>query len=70
MTMRLLAIENIAGTPLGLVEERALARGAAITLLPAYAGAPVPADLSDHDGLVILGGPQTALDDDSSPHTK
>jgi GMP synthase (glutamine-hydrolysing) len=68
MTMRLLAIENIAGTPLGLVEERALARGAAVTLLPAYAGAPVPADLSNHDALVILGGPQSALDDSDFPH--
>ena len=61
--MRLLAIENCAGTPLGLVERRALARGAVVTLLPAYAGAPVPCDLADHDALVILGGPQTALDD-------
>lgn len=66
--MRLLAIENIGGTPLGLVEERALARGAVVTLLPAYAGASVPLDLTDHDALVILGGPQTALDDAAYPH--
>lgn len=66
--MRLLAIENCAGTPLGLVEERARARGAAVTLLPAYAGAPVPPALSEHDALVILGGPQDALDDAAYPH--
>ena len=66
--MRLLAIENCAGTPLGLVEARARARGAVVTLLPAYAGAPVPRDLADHDALVVLGGPQTALDDADYPH--
>jgi GMP synthase (glutamine-hydrolysing) len=67
-TLRLLAIENTGGTPLGLVEERARLRGAEVTLLPAYAGAAVPADLRAHDALVILGGPQDALDDAHFPH--
>lgn len=66
--LRLLAVENCAGTPLGLVEERARLRGTEITLLPAHAGAPVPAELRDHDALVILGGPQDALDDKGWPH--
>lgn len=65
---RLLVIENTAVSPLGLVEERARARGADVTLLPAHAGAPVPAALRDHDALVILGGPQDALDDANHPH--
>lgn len=68
MTLRLLAIENIGGTPLGLVEARARLRGAAVTLVPAHAGAAVPADLAGHDALVILGGPQDALDDANFPH--
>lgn len=67
-TLRLLAIENTGGTPLGLVEERARLRGAEVTLLPAHAGAPVPADLGAYDALVILGGPQDALDDANFPH--
>lgn len=65
---RLLVIENTAVSPLGLIEERARAHNVQVTRLPAYAGAPVPADLRAHDGLVILGGPQDALDDANHPH--
>jgi GMP synthase (glutamine-hydrolysing) len=30
------------------------------------AGDPLPDDLSDHDGVVVLGGPQSALDDEET----
>ena len=30
------------------------------------AGDPLPGDLSDHDGLLVLGGPQSAMDDEQT----
>ncbi len=68
MAMRLLVVENMDGTPLGLVDERARNRGAAVTHLQAFAGEPVPSSLVGHDGLIILGGAQSALADDRFAH--
>ena len=65
---RLLVIENMDATPLGLVGERAHARDATVTHLRAFAGEPVPETLASHDGMIILGGAQSALADDVSAH--
>jgi GMP synthase (glutamine-hydrolysing) len=66
--MRVLVIENFAGTPLGLVERALLDAGAEIDLRKAWLGEPFPDTPSRHDGLVVLGGGQSALDDAEHPY--
>lgn len=65
--MRVLVIENYRDTPLGLVGAALAEAGAEIDLRHLPAGEPVPAGHDDHDALVILGGEQTALDDERYP---
>jgi GMP synthase (glutamine-hydrolysing) len=65
--MRVLVIENFAGTPLGQVETALTEAGAEIDSRRAFAGEAVPGDHRGHDALVVLGGGQSALDDDDSP---
>lgn len=66
--MRVLAIENYAGTPLGQVERALDEAGAEIDLRRAWQGAPIPDRADGHDALVVLGGEQSALDDEDHPH--
>lgn len=66
--MRVLVIENFAGTPLGLVERALVEAGAEIDLRKAYLGEPFPGTPSGHDALVVLGGGQSALDDEEHPY--
>lgn len=66
--MRLLVIQHCPVTPAGLVGQIAAERSAEITtLLPHTAGDPVPADASQIDGLIVLGGPMHAGDDTGYP---
>lgn len=65
--MRVLVIENFAGTPLGQVETALNEAGAEIDLRRAFAGDAVPDHHRGHDALVVLGGGQSALDDEGSP---
>lgn len=65
--MRVLAIENYVGTPLGLVGDALTGAGVEIDLRAAWKGEPLPAGPDGYDGLVILGGEQSALDDAGSP---
>ncbi len=65
--MRVLVVENYVETPAGLVG-RALAEvGAEVALCRAHLGEPLPSGPDGFDGLLVLGGEQTALDDDLSP---
>ena len=66
--MRVLVIENYVGTPLGLVRHALAEAGAEIDLRLAWQGAAVPASPEGYDGLVVLGGEQSALDDADHPH--
>lgn len=66
--MRVLVIENFAGTPLGLVERALRETGAEIDLRKAYLGEPFPDTPRGNDGLVVLGGGQSALDDEDHPY--
>ncbi|WP_417693543.1 type 1 glutamine amidotransferase [Roseibium sp.] len=61
--MRVLVLENYPGTPLGLLGQALEGAGVRVTSVPAHAGAPVPEDHVGHEGLVVLGGEQNALDD-------
>lgn len=66
--MRVLVIENYRATPLGLVGGALADAGADIDLVRAFDGEGLPAGHDSHDALVILGGDQTALDDDAHPY--
>lgn len=66
--MRILAIENFVGTPLGQVGAALTEAGAAVDLRRPWAGEAIPADPNGYDGLVVLGGEQSALDDAEHPY--
>ena len=65
--MRVLVIENFVGTPLGLVRHALSDAGAEIDLRIAWQGASIPEGPAGYDGLVVLGGEQSALDDSEYP---
>ena len=66
--MRILVVENFVGTPLGQVGTALAEAGAEVDLRRAHLGEPLPAGPAGHDGLVILGGGQSALDDADCPY--
>ena len=65
--MRVLVVYNFDGCRLGQIGAALDEAGAEIDLVRAHRGEPLPAGPSGHDGIVILGGVQNALADDSSP---
>ena len=65
--MRLLVLQHCPVTPIGLVGERALERGAELVTLFPHNGDPVPQAMTGFDGLVVLGGPMHAGDDAGYP---
>jgi GMP synthase-like glutamine amidotransferase len=65
--MRVLVIENFAGTPLGQVETALAEADAEIEFCRAFEGDALPRDHGGYDALVVLGGGQSALDDEESP---
>ena len=67
--MRLLVLQNCPVTPAGIVAEAVLEEGAELDTRFPHDGASVPASLAEEgfDGLIILGGPMHAEDDDSYP---
>ncbi|MEX0853620.1 MAG: hypothetical protein WD036_10130 [Bauldia sp.] len=66
--VRVLVVENYVATPLGLVGQALVEASAEIDLRQAWLGAPLPADHAGYDGIVILGGAQSAVDDDDHPY--
>jgi GMP synthase-like glutamine amidotransferase len=66
--MRVLVVENFIGTPLGLVGEALVAGGADIDLRVAWQGHAIPESPAGYDGLVVLGGEQSAVDDADHPY--
>jgi len=66
--MRVLVVENYSGTTLGQVGTALAEAGAEIDLRQVHLGEPLPAGGPAHDGLVILGGDQSAVDDDEHPY--
>jgi len=65
---RVLVVENFPATPPGVVGDALDEAGAVIDRRRADLGAPLPADATAHDGMVILGGGQSALDDADYPY--
>jgi GMP synthase-like glutamine amidotransferase len=65
--VRILAILNHDHAPPALVGERIAARGGACVEVNPHNGGTLPPDARDHDGIVVLGGPQNADDDGNYP---
>ncbi|OCP34580.1 type 1 glutamine amidotransferase [Ensifer sp. LC163] len=66
--MRVLVVENMAKTELGQVGTALREVKAEIEVRRAYAGDPVPDAPDGFDALVVLGGEQSALDDETFPY--
>lgn len=66
--MRVLVVQNYQDTGLGQVGRALDEAGAIIDLRQAFLGEDLPTDESDHDALVVLGGDQNALADDTHPY--
>ncbi|PSH63981.1 MULTISPECIES: type 1 glutamine amidotransferase [Phyllobacterium] len=66
--MRVLVVQNYQHTGLGQVGHALDEAGAMVDLRQAYLGEALPADASDHEALVVLGGDQNALADDDYPY--
>lgn len=65
--MPVLVIENYPATPPGAVGEALASAGVAMDVRRAFLGEPLPEDAAGHDGIVVLGGGQNALDDADYP---
>jgi len=66
--MRVLVVENDRVTALGQIGAALDEAGAEIDVCRPHAGDPLPADANGHDALVVMGGPQNALDDERHPY--
>ncbi len=65
--MRVLVIENYTATPPGAVGRALSEAGVAMDARRAFLGEPLPDGAEGHDGLLVLGGGQNALDDTDYP---
>ena len=65
--MRLLVLQHCPVTPLGLVGERAIERGAELLTLFPHDGVQMPETMAGFHGLIVLGGPMHAGDDARYP---
>jgi GMP synthase-like glutamine amidotransferase len=65
---RVLVVENFPATPPGIVGDALAEAGVTVDRRRADLGAPLPMDPSGHDGIVVLGGGQSALDDADYPY--
>jgi GMP synthase (glutamine-hydrolysing) len=63
----ILALQHVRVETPGLVQAGVEDSGGAIEVVPVFEGAPVPADLAGHQGLVIMGGPMSVYDADNHP---
>ena len=62
--MRVLVVENDKVTLLGQVGVALEEAGAEIDICRPHAGDAIPADETNHDAIVVMGGPQNARDDE------
>jgi GMP synthase-like glutamine amidotransferase len=66
--MRLLVIQNNGKSELGAIAEATGPRGVETVLNDAERGDATPADDRGFDGLIVLGGPMNAHEDEAFPH--
>lgn len=65
--MRVLVVQNFAGTGLGQLRTALDEAGASIDIVHADRGEALPAGPDGHDALIVLGGGQNALADEAHP---
>ena len=63
--MRVLVVENDKVTLLGQIGIALQEAGAKLDICRPHAGDAIPADHTAHDAIIVMGGPQNALDDES-----
>ena len=66
--MRVAIVENMKNTPLGALGIALQEAGAELAWFRAWDGEPLPKDVTAHDALVVLGGEQSARDDETHPY--
>ncbi len=66
--MRVLVVENMAGSDLGLVGLALSEANIEIDLRQPFSGDALPGGHDEHDAIVVLGGGQSALDDHTHPY--
>ncbi|MGO7589656.1 type 1 glutamine amidotransferase [Rhizobium leguminosarum] len=66
--MRVAVIENMRNTGLGALAAALGEAGAEIEWFRVWQDGILPKDISGHDALVVLGGEQSALDDETHPY--
>ena len=66
--MRILVVQNSRTAPLGLLGDYLPEFGAELAIVTPPEGDTLPADPEGFDGAVVLGGPQSAADDGTSPY--
>jgi GMP synthase-like glutamine amidotransferase len=67
---RVLVVENFVGTPLGALAPVLAEAGVDIDVRRAWKGDAIPDGTHGHDGLIVLGGEQSAVDDAEHPYLK
>ncbi len=64
MSNRILVLQQVPHEGLGTLYGAIRRAGASEQVIPTYAGAEIPADLSGYAGLIVMGGPMSVNDDD------
>jgi GMP synthase (glutamine-hydrolysing) len=67
---RVVALQHVACETPGLIGEALARAGVAVELVRTFAGEPVPCDLRDTAGLLVMGGPMGVYDADRHPHLR
>ncbi len=67
MPVRVLVVQHEDDAPPGLLEGWLNAAGVELDVVLAHRGDGIPVALTEHEGLVVLGGAMGALDDDIAP---
>lgn len=66
--MNILVVQNHPGSPPGQLGDSLTARGAVLHVVQPLAGDPIPAGHGPFDGVLVLGGAQSAADDAGNPY--
>jgi GMP synthase-like glutamine amidotransferase len=66
--LRILVVQNSRTAPIGLLGDYLAEFGADLITITPPEGEPLPVDASGFVGAVVLGGPQSAADDGTSPY--
>lgn len=66
--MRVLIVQNFEGTGPGQVGSALAEAGAQMDIRKPYSGEALPGSAAGHDAIVVLGGAQSAVDDDAHPY--